>query len=146
MCRASPLRAAGTPVAGRRRARAEEDLPGAKRGPGVRPQGGEQEGEGEEHMSPFAPARPFRCPLDPDARFTGRQVRPSVACSRSHLMLFSQVRALVEGAVRDRERELREEYDGLLADRLDEQWRTFAKFNEAQLHNQLEKSTFDYYC
>ena len=61
-------------------------------------------------------------------------------------MLFSQVRALVEGAVRDRERELREEYDGLLADRLDEQWRTFAKFNEAQLHNQLEKSTFDYYC
>ena len=41
--------------------------------------------------------------------------------------------------------QLRDEYDALLAERLDEQWRTFAKFNEDQLHAQLARSRYDYY-
>jgi hypothetical protein len=41
--------------------------------------------------------------------------------------------------------QLRDEYDALLAERLDEQWRTFAKFNEDQLHAQLARSKHDYY-
>lgn len=86
--------------------------------------------DGEAPESIFVPSRPLTlASLDPNARYTGRQVK-----------------AMVEGAVKDRERELREEYDNLLADRLDEQWRTFAKFNETQLHAQLERSTYDYYC
>jgi hypothetical protein len=61
------------------------------------------------------------------------------------LYTAAQVKAMVEGAVRDRETQLRDEYDTILADRLDEQWRTFATFNESQLHTQLQNSTYDYY-
>ena len=99
----------------------------SKRGPAFRVAVDKEKAEAE---SPFSPKSVFEAPLlESDMRFSGRQVR-----------------ALVEGAVRDRERQLRDEYDGILADRLDEQWRTFATFNEANLHSKLEKSTYDYFC
>ena len=56
-----------------------------------------------------------------------------------------QVAAIVNGAVKDREKVLREEFEQLLAERLDDQWRSFAKFNEDQLHQKLEKSQYDYF-
>lgn len=133
-CRA-PLRAAGTPMSSRRRSRAcdEDDdlLPGRS----------------HKRNSPLA---------SKDSQNSARaQVaeagifQPSAPCvfsaPASGLFNGAQVAAIVTGAVRDREKQLREEYDELLATRLDEQWRAFAKFNEDQLHQQLGRSQHDYY-
>jgi hypothetical protein len=143
-CRA-PLRAAGAPLSARRRGREEEEESGAARawkrqhdeqqqqqrnddeeeddepraGPGLRAQVAE--------ARVFAPRRAFAFAA-PGGSFSG-----------------AQVAAMVAGAVRDRERELREEYDELLAERLDEQWRAFARFSEEQLRHQLASSRHDYF-
>lgn len=59
---------------------------------------------------------------------------------------LGQVRKIVENAVKTREAELREEYDAILLERLDEQWRTFAKYNEDNVASKMRGSNYDYYC
>ena len=121
----------------RRRVREEPESPRGsdklKRGPGAMRLGNDHSSE-EESSGTDSVFRPSKAAKGAEGLESGKTYTAK------------QVKAIVAGAVRDREAELREEYDNILAERLDDQWRTFSKFNEAQLHSQLERSTHDYYC
>lgn len=59
---------------------------------------------------------------------------------------MEEVKAIVACAVKDRESELREEFEETLLMRLDEQWKQFATFNEQEIHRRMETSQHDYFC
>jgi hypothetical protein len=52
-----------------------------------------------------------------------------------HRFTFNQLLTLVRQAVAKRETELREEYDQILQERLEQQWKEFAEFNRNNLHS-----------
>lgn len=153
-CRASPLRAAGTPVTSKRRAGLPDyhSTKRAAQGEGERPLGLNDSDDNNDNninnnnnnnnnefytdrpsRSVFAARRPFHAQLSEMPQHDGR-------------FSLEQVRRMVDTAVKDRERQLREEYDAILLDKLDEQWKMFASYSEHQLHNKMEESRHDYYC
>jgi len=60
------------------------------------------------------------------------------------LFTESMVRAMIEKAVAERETYIRAEYDLILQERLQEQYRNFAKFHEDYISRQLKESDFSY--
>ena len=116
----------------RRRMELEEDdnVTSLKRRPGMKDRVAEGKAVEEEKEEVFVPS----APLDLDS-----------LGDASRTFTLQQVKRIVESAVKEREKQLREEYDNILMDRLDEQWRTFAKFNEYHVHKKLNESKYDYY-
>lgn len=64
----------------------------------------------------------------------------------SDVPLFSlaQVNSICEKMVKEREEELREVYDHILADKLNEQYDAFVKFTHEQIQKRFEASQFSY--
>jgi len=60
------------------------------------------------------------------------------------LFTFEQVKEIVQRFVAEKEAALREEYDRILQERLQEQFRNFAKFNEDYISRQLKNSDWSY--
>jgi|TARA_B100000524_G_C23582947_1_gene346077 hypothetical protein len=60
------------------------------------------------------------------------------------LFTIEQVMDIVRRAVEDKERCLRELYDRILQEKLQEQYRAFAKFNEDYISRQLKSSELSY--
>eukprot|EP01110_Echinostelium_bisporum_P011977 TRINITY_DN6129_c0_g1_i1.p1 TRINITY_DN6129_c0_g1~~TRINITY_DN6129_c0_g1_i1.p1 ORF type:complete len:169 (+),score=25.30 TRINITY_DN6129_c0_g1_i1:67-507(+) len=56
----------------------------------------------------------------------------------------SEVRSIVEKAVADREAALRSEYDRILQELLQDQYRNFAKFHEDYVSRSVKESDFSY--
>lgn len=63
----------------------------------------------------------------------------------SDIFTGEQVKKIVAAAVEERESELREEYDNLLLDRLDEQWEKFSAYTKDQTRQQMKSSVHDYF-
>ena len=57
---------------------------------------------------------------------------------------LDQVRDIVTRTVEARERVLRQEYDRVLQQELQEQWASFAKFNEDYVSRNLKSSDLSY--
>lgn len=130
---ASPLRAAGSPLWKKTRADGAGTPSSAERKRKGRDADVDSDGDEGALPSVFVPRSEWKAARvtdlpEGDGRFS-----------------LQQVRTIVENAVRHRERELREEYDALLLERLDDQWRTFAKYNEDNVHAKLKESKHDYY-
>jgi len=60
------------------------------------------------------------------------------------LFTYDQVREIVARVVAEKEQQLRAEYDQILHQQLQEQYRNFAKFNEDYISRQLKQSDFSY--
>jgi len=60
------------------------------------------------------------------------------------LFSYTEVREIINRVLAEREAVLRAEYDNILQDRLQEQYRNFAKFNEDYISRQLKQSDFSY--
>jgi len=60
------------------------------------------------------------------------------------LFSLDQVKDIVRHAVDEKERTLREQYDRILHDKLQEQFRSFAKFNEDYISRQLKSGDLSY--
>jgi hypothetical protein len=60
------------------------------------------------------------------------------------LFTYDQVREIVNRVVAEKEQQLRAEYDQILQQQLQEQYRNFAKFNEDYISRQLKQSDFSY--
>jgi hypothetical protein len=60
------------------------------------------------------------------------------------LFTYEQVKEIVNRVVAERETALRAEYDRILQERLQEQYRNFAKFNEDYISRQYKESDFSY--
>lgn len=61
-----------------------------------------------------------------------------------HLFTYEQVKAIVNRIVSEREAQIRNEYDRILIERLQDQFRSFSKFNEDCISRQLKNSDFSY--
>lgn len=61
------------------------------------------------------------------------------------LYTYNEVREIVNRMLAERETQLRAEYDRILQERLAEQFRNFAKFNEDYISRQLKQSDFSYF-
>eukprot|EP00123_Amoebidium_parasiticum_P010188 comp19946_c1_seq1/m.24272 comp19946_c1_seq1/g.24272 ORF comp19946_c1_seq1/g.24272 comp19946_c1_seq1/m.24272 type:complete len:169 (-) comp19946_c1_seq1:480-986(-) len=61
-------------------------------------------------------------------------------------LMFSldQVKLLVQRATEEREARLRVQFDGILQEKLDEQYRSFTKFNASNVQRQMRESMYDY--
>jgi len=57
---------------------------------------------------------------------------------------YNEVKEIVERAVAEKEASLRVEYDRILQERLQEQFRNFSKFNEDYISRQYKSSDFSY--
>lgn len=60
------------------------------------------------------------------------------------LFTIQEVKEIVARAVQEKEQSLRMEYDRILQERLQEQFRNFSKFNEDYISRQLKQSDFSY--
>lgn len=60
------------------------------------------------------------------------------------LFTLEQVKDIVRHAVEEKERCLREAYDGILQEKLQEQFRAFSKFNEDYISRQLKSGDLSY--
>ena len=60
------------------------------------------------------------------------------------LFNLDQVRDIVRRAVDEKERTLRDQYDRILQQKLQEQFRSFAKFNEDYISRQLKAGDLSY--
>mmetsp|Transcript_64909 Transcript_64909/g.107887 ORF Transcript_64909/g.107887 Transcript_64909/m.107887 type:complete len:154 (-) Transcript_64909:322-783(-) len=60
------------------------------------------------------------------------------------LFTLDQVKDIVRRAVEEKERSLRETYDRILQEKLQEQFRSFAKFNEDYISRQLKSGDLSY--
>jgi hypothetical protein len=60
------------------------------------------------------------------------------------LLTMDQVRDIVRRAVDEKERSLREQYDRILQQKLQEQYQAFAKFNEDYISRSLKQSDLQY--
>jgi len=90
-------------------------------------------------------ASPFQ-PLPPTDVFTPvASMRPTTKpITGEPLYAESMVRAMIEKAVAEREAQIRAEYDYILQERLQEQYRVFSKFHEDYISRQLKDSDFSY--
>lgn len=145
----SPLRAAGPSVIPKRlrMTPSSSSVRSRKRGNPFGDQGPASEpgvtGNVDEAPSTFKPNSPYR--LDSNVELKRACVRNQESATGDARFTLNQVRRIVESALADREKQLREEYDAMLLERLDEQWRTFAKFNEDHVHKKMTESKHDYY-
>lgn len=64
--------------------------------------------------------------------------------SSEKLFTWEEVKEIVARALAERESVLRQEYDKILQEQLQEQFRNFAKFNEDYISRQLKQSDFSY--
>jgi len=60
------------------------------------------------------------------------------------LFSYTEVKDIISRVLAEREAVLRAEYDNILQERLQEQYRNFAKFNEDYISRQLKQSDFSY--
>jgi hypothetical protein len=64
--------------------------------------------------------------------------------SQEPLFTYSQVKEIVNRIVSEREAQLRAEYDMILQQRLQEQFKNFTKFNEDYISKQFKQTDFSY--
>jgi hypothetical protein len=76
--------------------------------------------------------------------FLGKKSKPKPKEKEEVLFTYDQVKEIVNRAVAEREAQLRVEYDMILNERLQEQFRNFTKFNEDYISRQLKQSDFSY--
>jgi len=60
------------------------------------------------------------------------------------LLSLDQVKTIVNRALEEREATLRQQYDVILQEKLTEQYNTFSRFNQDNIHRQMSESTFNY--
>ena len=72
---------------------------------------------------------------------SGQRVDPVTG---EHLFSMDQVRDIVRRAVDEKERTLREQYDRILSQKLQEQYQAFAKFNEDYISRSLKGNDLSY--
>jgi hypothetical protein len=70
--------------------------------------------------------------------------KPKPEATAEKLFTYDEVREIVNRVVAEREAALRAEYDVILQERLQEQFKSFAKFNEDYISRQLKQSDFSY--
>ena len=65
--------------------------------------------------------------------------------SSQKLFTLPEVQTIVQSAVTEREEQLRQEYDALLATHLREQFANFSRYNQDHIDRKMQQSTHDYY-
>jgi len=88
------------------------------------------------------PAGAHACAVDLSAALRQQRCDPQTG---EVLFTLEQVKDIVRRAVDEKERSLREVYDRILQEKLQEQFKSFAKFNEDYISRTL-KSTDLSYC
>eukprot|EP01121_Diplochlamys_sp_Union-15-3_P021540 TRINITY_DN8765_c0_g1_i1.p1 TRINITY_DN8765_c0_g1~~TRINITY_DN8765_c0_g1_i1.p1 ORF type:complete len:154 (-),score=28.58 TRINITY_DN8765_c0_g1_i1:76-537(-) len=73
-----------------------------------------------------------------------KQKRKKIKKSSEKLFSLDEVKIMVQKAVEERELQIREEYDNLLRERLQEQFNYFTKFNEDNINKSISQSTYNY--
>lgn len=120
---------------------------------------GESSSSGSESPSPpISPSGiPSRLPLTPQAAAAAASASAIMMAHRPHLhhlhpanrdkplFTFHQVRMICERMVRDRESELRQEYDTVLNSKLAEQYDAFVKFTYDQIQKRFEAAAVPSY-
>jgi len=81
-------------------------------------------------------------PIEDLEQFVNR--RKSKSKTEEKMFTYEQVKEIVNRAVQDKEAALRAEYDQILQERLQEQFRNFSKFNEDYISRQLKQSEWSY--
>lgn len=61
-----------------------------------------------------------------------------------YLFTLDQVRSIVEKALQEKEVDISQQYDMILAEKLSEQFSLFSRFNQDYIHRQMEQSSFSY--
>jgi len=82
-------------------------------------------------------------PLDKFVASVKRRNQPANT-NNNELFTLDQVKEIVGRAVAEREAALKHEYEQILYEKLQEQFRNFAKFNEDYISRQLKQSDFSY--
>jgi len=92
----------------------------------------------------------------PQIQHTFTPIQPQVPTTPQHIMnpqsnelkdklfTFEEVKAIVQRLLAEKESSLRIEYDQILQEKLQEQFRNFTKFNEDYISRQLKQSDFSY--
>jgi len=73
-----------------------------------------------------------------------KKQKKDVKSSDEPLFTMAEVRAFVEKAVQQEQIRIREEYDKILLERLNEQFSMFSKYTEDHISRQLKMSDFNY--
>jgi len=63
---------------------------------------------------------------------------------KEKVFTIEEVKELLDKALKEQEARLREEYDQILADRLQEQFSMFSRFNEDHISRQIQSSEYNY--
>ncbi|CAH8644195.1 unnamed protein product [Schistosoma mattheei] len=71
-------------------------------------------------------------------------LKPTRTIDSMPIFTLPQVTALCERLIKEREAELREEYDSILSCKLAEQYEAFLKFNHDQLYSRFQNSPMSY--
>ncbi|XP_032788604.1 akirin-2 [Daphnia magna] len=91
--------------------------------------------------SPTSPASPASCPRSPSplmALASSNNFGQSCSTKEKPLFTFKQVSLICERMLKERETEIREEYDRVLTLKLAEQYDAFVKFTQDQLQKRFE--------
>jgi len=98
--------------------------------------------------SPYAIAPTPQSPVDLDKALPSKnrvQKEKSISSATTEkLFTYEEVREIVQRVLAEKEASLRQQYEHILQERLQEQFRNFAKFNEDYISRQLKQSDFSY--
>jgi len=64
--------------------------------------------------------------------------------SQEKFLSLLDVKYIIAGALEETKQKLRSEYDQILAEKLQEQFNAFTRFNQDNIDRQMQSSTFDY--
>eukprot|EP01119_Soliformovum_irregulare_P004192 TRINITY_DN15200_c0_g1_i1.p1 TRINITY_DN15200_c0_g1~~TRINITY_DN15200_c0_g1_i1.p1 ORF type:complete len:175 (+),score=23.92 TRINITY_DN15200_c0_g1_i1:54-527(+) len=101
-----------------------------------------------------SPARPSQFPVMEESELETqnlddycrekRRTKKETNPAQERLFTYDQVRAIVARVVAEKEAAIRAEYDAILSEKLQEQFRNFQSFNQDYISRQLKDSDFSY--
>eukprot|EP01103_Thecamoeba_quadrilineata_P002681 TRINITY_DN12590_c0_g1_i1.p1 TRINITY_DN12590_c0_g1~~TRINITY_DN12590_c0_g1_i1.p1 ORF type:complete len:146 (+),score=28.42 TRINITY_DN12590_c0_g1_i1:64-501(+) len=92
--------------------------------------------------SPFIPTSPS--PILEHLENYASNKKKRTSDSNEPLFTMAEVRSIVEKAVEAEQQRIKQEYDKILFDNLQEQYNTFSKFNEDCITRQFQNNDFSY--
>ncbi|KAH8867711.1 Akirin-1 isoform 2 [Schistosoma japonicum] len=101
--------------------------------------------DSDSDQSPLRNSEPIFRPLENTSVVPSHlSLKPTQTIETMPIFTLPQVTALCERLIKEREAELREEYDNILSCKLAEQYEAFLKFNHDQLYSRFQNSPMSY--
>nr|CAX72825.1 Transmembrane 9 superfamily protein member 4 [Schistosoma japonicum] len=101
--------------------------------------------DSDSDQSPLRNNEPIFRPLENTSVVPSHlSLKPTQTIETMPIFTLPQVTALCERLIKEREAELREEYDNILSCKLAEQYEAFLKFNHDQLYSRFQNSPMSY--